>query len=83
MSEELRISKKVVEEFMIDLVTERVMSMSTGVEASSTRGLPTSLSTAHGARPSRPSYEKRTKHRDDLVNSKLIPSILPTYTPPL
>jgi hypothetical protein len=25
----------------------------------------------------------RTKHRDDLVNAKLIPSILPAYIPPL
>ena len=27
--------------------------------------------------------EKRTKHRDDLVNAKLIPTILLDYIPPL
>jgi hypothetical protein len=27
--------------------------------------------------------EKRRKHRDDLENAKLIPSILPNYIPPL
>jgi hypothetical protein len=83
MSDELSVVEKVVEEVLIDLMTERVMSMSTGVQASSTRGLPASPSTAHGAGPSRPSDEKRTKHRDDLANAKLIPTILPTYLPPL
>jgi hypothetical protein len=76
------VQRKVVEEVLIDLMTERVMSMSTGVQASSTRGLPASPSTAR-AGPSRPSDEKRTKHRDDLANAKLIPTILPTYIPPL
>jgi hypothetical protein len=83
MSDELSAVEKVVEEVLIDLMTERVMSMSTGVQASSTRGLPASPSTARGAGPSRPSDEKRTKHRDDLANAKLIPTILPTYIPPL
>jgi hypothetical protein len=35
------------------------------------------------AGPSRPVDEKRTKHKDDLANAKLIPSILPAYIPPL
>jgi hypothetical protein len=83
MSDELSTVEKFVEEFLIELMNERVMSMSTGVQASLTRGLPTSPSTAHGARPSRPSDEKWTKHRDDLVNAKLILTILPTYIPPL
>jgi hypothetical protein len=85
MSDELSTAERVVEEVLIDLMTERVMSergLSTGVQASSTRGLPASPSTAR-ARPSRPSDEKRTKHRDDLTNAKLILSILPTYIPPL
>jgi hypothetical protein len=43
-------------------------------------GLPASSSTAR-ASPSQTSDEKRTKHRDDLMNAKLIPSILPTYLP--
>jgi hypothetical protein len=42
-----------------------------------------SSSTARGSRPSRATVEKRTKHRDDLVNVKLIPTILPDYIPPL
>jgi hypothetical protein len=42
MSDELSAAEKVVEEVLIDLMTERVMSMSTGVQASSTRGLPAS-----------------------------------------
>jgi hypothetical protein len=42
-----------------------------------------SLSTSHGYGPSRVATEKRNKHRDDLVNAKLIPSILPNYIPPL
>jgi hypothetical protein len=83
MSDELSTVKKDVEEVLIDLMTERVMSMSIGVEASSTRGLLASLSTSRGAGPSRSSDEKRTKHRDDLANAKLIPTILPTYIPPL
>jgi hypothetical protein len=56
--------------------------LSTGLQASSTRGLAASPSTAR-AGPSRPANEKRTKHRDDLANAKLIPSILPAYLPPL
>jgi hypothetical protein len=42
MSEALSAAEKVVEEVLIDLMTERVMSergVSTGVQASSTRGL--------------------------------------------
>jgi hypothetical protein len=49
MSNELRAAEKDVEEDLIDLMTKRVMSMSTGVQESSTRGLPASPSTARGA----------------------------------
>jgi hypothetical protein len=56
--------------------------VSTGVQATLMRGLPASSSTAR-AGPSQPVDEKRTKHRDDLTNAKLILSILPTYLPPL
>jgi hypothetical protein len=65
---------------------ERVMSerrMFVGVQASSIGGIQGSPSTAHGVRPSRTMTETRTKHRDDIVNAKLIPCILPTYIPPL
>jgi hypothetical protein len=56
--------------------------MSTGVQASSTRGVQASPSTAR-ARTSRASVERRTKHKDDIANEKLVPSILPAYIPPL
>jgi hypothetical protein len=83
MLDKLRAIEKVVEEYLIDLMTKRVMSMSTGVQASSTRGLPTSPSISSGVIPSRPYDEKKTEHRDDLVNDKLILTILPIYIPPL
>jgi hypothetical protein len=86
MSDELNVVEKVAEEVLIDLMVERVMSkrrMYVGVQASSTRRIQASPSTAHGAGPSRTMTETRTKHRDDIVNTKLIPRILPTYIPPL
>jgi hypothetical protein len=83
ISDKLRVVEKDVEEVIINLMIERVMLMSKGVQASSTRGIPASPSTARGAGPSRPYDEKQTKHRDDLANAKLISSILPTYIPPL
>jgi hypothetical protein len=81
MSDELSATEKIFEEVLIDLMTERVMSAS--IQVSSTRGVQASSSTARGAGPSQPSAEKRTKHRDDLSNVKLIPTILPDYIPPL
>jgi hypothetical protein len=71
MSDEFSTAERVVEEVLIDIMTERVMSMSTGVQASSTRGLQASPSTAHGSGPSRPSVEKRTKHKDDLAKCEV------------
>jgi hypothetical protein len=47
------------------------------------RGLPASPSTTRGVGPYHPSDEKKTKHRDDLANPKLILTILSTYIPPL
>ena len=85
MSDELNVAEKEVEEILIDLMTKRVMSekgVSRGVQESSMRGLPSSSSTPR-AGPSRPVDEKRTNHRDDIANAKLIPSILPTYLTPL
>jgi hypothetical protein len=58
MSYELSTVKKIVEEVLIDLMTEKVMSMSTTIQESSMRGIPTSPSIAHGDGPSRPSDEK-------------------------
>jgi hypothetical protein len=83
MSEELSTVEESVKEVLIDLMTERVMSERVMSQASSTRGVQASPSTARGSRPSRPTTEKRTKHRDDLENVKLIPTILPDYIPPL
>jgi hypothetical protein len=60
MSDELNVVEKVVEEVLIDLMTERVTSergLSTQVHTLSTRGIPSSLSIAR-AGPSWPSYEK-------------------------
>jgi hypothetical protein len=81
MSGDFSAVEKSIEEILIDLMDEKVMS--TGVQASSTRGVQASPSTARGSGPSRDATEKRTKHRDDLENVKLIPSILPDYIPPL
>jgi hypothetical protein len=77
MSDEFSATEKVVEEVLIDLMIERVMLMSVGVQASSTRMVQASPLTAHGAGPSWPSTEKRNKHKYDLANAKLIPSIFP------
>jgi hypothetical protein len=73
--------EKFVEEILIDLITEKVMSI--GFQASSTRGVQASSSTTHGSGSSQVATEKQTKHRDDLVNAKIIPSILSNYIPPL
>jgi hypothetical protein len=53
-----------------------------GLQASSTRGTQASPSTAR-AGTSRAGAERRTKHKDDITNAKLVPSILPAYIPPL
>jgi hypothetical protein len=85
MSDELTAVEESVTKVLLNLMSERLMSergVSTSVQESSMRGLSASPSTAR-ASPSRPVDEKRTKHRDDLMNAKLIPSILPTYLPPL
>jgi hypothetical protein len=50
MSDELNAAEKCVEEVLIDLMAEKVMSA--GIQASSTRGVQASPSTAHGSGPS-------------------------------
>jgi len=85
MSDELTIVEELVTEVLLDMMTERVMSergLSTGLQASSMRGILASLSSAR-AKPSRSTDEKWTKHKDDLANAKLILIIFPTYLPPL
>jgi hypothetical protein len=81
MSDELNTIEKVIEEVLIDLMAEKVMSVRDQV--SSTRGVKASPSTSRGSEPSRPTTKKTTKHRDDLENVKLIPTILPDYILPL
>jgi hypothetical protein len=86
MSEELSALEESVKEVLIDLRTEKFMSkrrMSAGVQESSIGGVQASPSTARRAGTSRIMIETRKKHRDNLVNAKLIPSILPSYIPPL
>jgi hypothetical protein len=80
MSDKISIVEKFVKEILIDLMDEKVMS--TGIQASWMRGLEASPSNSQH-RSSRPATEKRSKHCDDLVNAKLIPSILPDYILPL
>jgi hypothetical protein len=84
MSKALSIVEKAAEEVLIDLMTERVMSergVSIGVQEYSMRVMQASPSTTQ-AGPSRPADEKCTKNRDDIVNAKMILSILPAYLPP-
>jgi hypothetical protein len=77
----LSTTDKVIEEVMTDLMDEKVMSIR--AQDSSTRGVQASLSTARRSGPSQPVVKKRTKHRDDLANTNLIPTILPNYILPL
>jgi hypothetical protein len=81
MLDEVSAAKKCVEEVIIDLMVENVTSFE--IQASSTRGVKASPSTSHIFRPSQDATKKRTKHRDDLENAKIIPTILPDYIPPL
>jgi hypothetical protein len=86
MSDELNAVEKEVEEVLIDLMAERVMSkrrMFASVQASSTGGVQASPSTACGEGPSRTTTETRTKHIDDIANAKMIPHIWLVYIPPL
>jgi hypothetical protein len=81
MSDELSAMEKIVEEVLIDLMTKKVMSKS--IQASSMRGVKAFLSIACGSGPSQVNTKKRTKHRDDLANEKLILTIFLNYIPPL
>jgi hypothetical protein len=86
MSDELSTIEKVVEEVLTDLMAEKFMSerrMSAGVQASSSGGVQASPSTARGIGPSRTTTKKRTKHKDDIANAKMIPCIFLVYIPPL
>jgi hypothetical protein len=60
MPNEINTIEKSVEEVLIDLMAEKVMSA--GIQASSTRGVQASPSTARGSGPSQATAEKITKH---------------------
>jgi hypothetical protein len=81
MSNEINVVENSVKEVLIKLMAEKVMSI--GIQSSSMRGVQASPSNSCKSEPSRAANEKRTKHRDDLENIKLIPSILPDYFSPL
>jgi hypothetical protein len=81
MSGEHSAIDKSIKDILIDLMVEKVMF--TGERASSKIGVQASSSTARRSRHSRNATKKRSKHRDNLVNAKIIPSILPDYIPPL
>jgi hypothetical protein len=81
MSGDLSTIEKSIEEILIDLMAEKVMFAE--VHASSTRGVQASPSTKRRSGPSLTTTEKRSKHHDDLANTKLIPSVLPNYILPL
>jgi hypothetical protein len=81
MSGDFRAVEKFVKEILIDLMAKKVMSIR--AQASSTRGVQASPLTERRSEPSRTVPEKRTKHRDDLANAKLIPSIMPDCIMPL
>jgi hypothetical protein len=80
MLDEIIPAEKSIEEILIDLMAKKVMS--TGIQASSMRGVQASPSTARGSGPSQAVTEKRTKHRDDLENVKLIHPSYPTTSHP-
>jgi hypothetical protein len=79
MSGERSVVEKSMEEILIGLMAEKVMFV--GIQASLTGGLQASPSTARQS--SRTMTHKRRKHRDDLANTKQIPSVFPNYIPPL
>jgi hypothetical protein len=81
MSGDLSAVEKSIEEILIDLMAAKFMFV--GIEASSTGGLQSSPLTRRRFVPSQTVTEKRSKHPNDLVNAKKIPSVLPDYFPPL
>jgi hypothetical protein len=68
MSGECNVVDKSMEDILIDLMAEKVMSV--GVHASSTGGLQASPSIGCRSGPSRTAVKKRRKNHDDMVNAK-------------
>jgi hypothetical protein len=81
MSGEQTELEKSIEEVLKKFMADR--DMYEGVQASSTRGLQDSPSTAQRSSRDNPATEQRSKHRSDLANEKQIPSILSDYILPL
>jgi hypothetical protein len=81
MLDDLSVVEKSIEEILIELMVVKVMSI--GAQASSTRGLQESSSNPRQFGSSPIATKKRNKHRNDLVNAKLILSVLPNYILPL
>jgi hypothetical protein len=79
MSGEHSALDKSMEDILMDLMAERVMSV--GIQALSTRGLKSSPSTAHCS--SRTATKKGSKHHNDMANVKKIVLDLPYFILPL
>jgi hypothetical protein len=85
MSDKFSTTEESIREVLASLRAERVMSergLSTGLQASSMRGVEASPSTTRVG-TSLDDTERRTKHKDDVASVKLVPSILLAYIPPL
>jgi hypothetical protein len=85
MSDKFSVVEESVREVLASLRAERVMSergFSTCLHASSTRGVQASPLTIRVG-TSRADAERRAKHKEDMAKLNLVPSILPTYIPPL
>jgi hypothetical protein len=81
MSGDLSVVEKSVEDIIIDLMDEMVIS--TEFQASSTRGVKASPLSARRSGPSQAATKNISKHHDDLANTNLIQSVLPDYILPL
>jgi hypothetical protein len=85
MFDEFSAAEESVREVLASLRAERFISergLSTGLQASSMRGVQASLLTAQ-AGTSQVGTKRRTKHKDDMDKAKLVPSILLAYIPTL
>jgi hypothetical protein len=69
--------EEVLKKFMAD------KAIYEGVQASSTKGLQASPLIGRRSGHTNPTTEQRSKHHDDLANTKQISSILPDYIPNL
>jgi hypothetical protein len=81
MSGDLSAVEKSIEEILIDLMDDKVMSE--GVQASSMAELQASPLIGRRSVPSRTVTEKRRKHHNDMAKTNQIPLVLPDYISPL